>query len=490
MASESMRSRLPSASKASCGSEANLLRMLEERRTVKSAGEATPSSKPLLGRSTSEGSLKRNLSAAPRQRVAAVLPRRPAPIVERPVVSAPIGVSVAHLISRLVEQRHASAADAMHQEQPCTTRAFAAALRRRRQDLGDEAVLGAADLAERRENSDLTGAAAAGPAATHVVHAWDADFSELVDCLSKDAGSDFDRLYSLDVFGSAHLPSSSSDSPSSASNTASAGDDPVTTVQSLVNGSKDILLVLDTQAKALERLWVLFESLLAVQGGKLRIRSANPAGFGNSKKDILQWEARIDSIDWGVADVTRKSDEKRMRAFADRVWETHGSGIERMLAQFKVLLRREVNGHLLIGAVEAGDREAVEAALERGASLIQRDADGNTLEDLASFCEHPDIEDLLFERRMGGMAHKSLSTFFEAKELAVSSDEVYADVLAPFMTETSFFDAPHAPDSGSDDDDWNLLSRAERLSNQSTASHTPGSSMGYLTPAAPTSHDR
>lgn len=367
---------------------------------------------------------------------------------------------------------------------------MAAALRKQRQDLGEEAVLGAADLAERQESHELTGAAAAGPAATHVVHAWDADFSELVDSLSKDAGSDFDRLYSLDLFGPAHLPPPSSDSPSSASNTAGAGEDPVATVQALVNGSKDVLLVLDTQAKALERLWVIFEALLAVPAGKLRIRSANPDGFGKSKRDILQWEARIDAIDWGVADTTRKNDEKRIRAFADRVWEAHGSGVERMLAQLKLLLRREVYGHLLIGAVEAGDREAVEAALERGASLNQRDADGNTLEDLASFCEHPDIENLLFERRMGGMAHKSLSTFFEAKELVASSDEIHTDVLAPFMTETAFFGEPDASESVSDDDDWSFLARAERLSDQSTASHTPGSSMGWNTPAGPAGYNR
>eukprot|EP00440_Ansanella_granifera_P006365 gb/GFBE01006903.1/.p1 GENE.gb/GFBE01006903.1/~~gb/GFBE01006903.1/.p1 ORF type:complete len:487 (+),score=73.18 gb/GFBE01006903.1/:1-1461(+) len=465
---------------ASCGSEANLLKMLKQRRVVKSAGNDMPASKESsLLRSASETSVGRHprSAGAPRQRVSAGFPRLPAAGGVQTAFSPPLGVSTAFLVSCLVDYRPTEDAPVERR----TTRAIAATLRRRRQEEGEEAVPGAQELVDREETHPLTGGPSAGPSSTYVAHAWDADFSDLVDCLVNDARSDFDRRYSLDIFGAEHLPPAA-DSPSSGSapgrkaSVAAAGDDPVTAVQAHVTGAKEVLLVLDAEAKCLSRLWVLFEAMMALPAGKLRIRNSDPKGYGNSEADVLKWEARIDAIDWNLAETTRKSDEKRLHAFAERVWETHGTGTERLLAQLKVLLRREAYGHVLIGAVEAGDRKAVEAALDRGASLQQRDADGNTLEDLAVFCKHQDIEEMLFERRMRGMAHKPLSMFFAADELVANSGDADPDVLAPFMTEfIDGFDGCGS-DAASEDADWRLLANLEHLSNQSTATHTPGSS--------------
>jgi len=440
---------------------------------VRQSKSAEGNAKPGMSRSSSEGALGKPRSAAPRQRVDAALPRLPS----ASQVGAPPGVSTAFLVSFMVDYRPPK--DAPPERR--STRAMAAALRRRRQEEGDEAVLGAVTLAQNEELHPLTGKPVAGSAQTHVAHAWEADFSELVDCLVKDAGCDFDRRYHLDVFGADHLPAPDSSprtesAPSKpAAQSQASGDDPVASVQGIITGAKEVLLVLDTEVKALGRLWVLFEAMMALPTGKLRIRSADPKGFGSSEADVLKWEERIDAVDWSLADCTRKTDERRLKSFEQRVWETHGSGTEKLLAQLKVLLRREVYGQLILGAVEAGDKKAVEALLKRGASAEQRDADGNSLEDLASFYKHQAIEDLLFERRMGGMTHKSLSSFFSSDELLANSGGADPGVLAPFMTET-FYDGNLSLDA-EEGEDWHFHAGFEdHPSNQSTASHTPGSS--------------
>jgi len=250
-------------------------------------------------------------------------------------------------------------------------------------------------------------------------------------------------------------------------------EDPVVAVQSVVARTREVLLVLDAEGKALSRLWVLFEALLAFGAGKLRIRSSAPQGFGASEKELLQWEERIDAIDWILAKATRRADEDRLRAFAKRTWDAGGKGMERRQAQLKILLRREVYGQILLGAIARGDRAAVEAALEKGAKPDQQDALGSTAEELASFYGREDIADILFERRMRGMKHLPLSSFFTPGELVAACGSASADALRPFLTE---------PDSSEETRDASLgfgvptVLEATRFSEQSESTHTPGSS--------------
>jgi len=212
-------------------------------------------------------------------------------------------------------------------------------------------------------------------------------------------------------------------------------EDPVTEVQRSIAGAGDVLLVLDAEARALGRVWVLFEALLAVAAGKLRVRCSAPGGFGASEEDISAWEDRIDAADWVLAQATRRTDERRLRAYADKAWESGARGLEQRLAQLKGFLRREVYGQLLIAAVERGDRRAVEAALDRGASPEQQDALGNTAEELAAFNGHAELEELLFARRMHKIPHQRLSAFFQTRELLAAAGAVHPDVLVPFLTQ-------------------------------------------------------
>merc|ERR1719491_1917456 len=97
-----------------------------------------------------------------------------------------------------------------------------------------------------------------------------------------------------------------------------------------------------------------------------------------------------------------------------------GRGIERMLVQLKRCLRNDIYGQILANAVEAGDRRAVEAALDLGADPSTRDHLGNPAEELAAFNGRGDIENLLFQKRMQKMPHLRLSAFFNPEELANS----------------------------------------------------------------------
>ena len=376
--------RLPSPSKATCLSEAKLLKKLQHRVAARSRDLT-----PLAGSACTKTGTLSECSFSTRNSLSAKSSRFPASRCSGP----PTGVSAAFLVSCLVDICPTG-------DSAQTTRATAAALRLKREE-ERESVHSAVELAERQEVHPLTGGDMAGPCSTHVVHAWDASFPELVDCLVRDAGSDLDKRYSVDIFGAEHLSGNTEDVPESAparnhqaSQMSQGGrvDDPVATVQALVQGAKEVLLVLDKELTCFSRLWVLTEAMMATAANKLRICTADPRGYGSSMEDILRWESRIDAIDWSLAEASRKSDERRIRSFSERVWDLHGIGNERLLAQLKVLLRKEVNGQLLIKdrqcpmqsfrcktlvslnfirdwqAVEAGDSKAIHAALDRGAS--------------------------------------------------------------------------------------------------------------------------
>ncbi|CAK0907616.1 unnamed protein product, partial [Prorocentrum cordatum] len=149
-----------------------------------------------------------------------------------------------------------------------------------------------------------------------------------------------------------------------------------------------------------------------VTAARLVVRCCSPGGFGTTEGDVVAWERRVDAADWDQAETTRQSDRKRLQAYAQRALDVHGRGVERLMAQLKLQLRRDIYGQILIGAVERGDRRAVEAALDRGANPEQQDALGNLAEELAAFAGHTELEELLFERRVGGRQHARLSAFF------------------------------------------------------------------------------
>lgn len=326
----------------------------------------------------------------------------------------PYGVSVAFLLN-YIEDNHPDpdAEKAIldpvlgSSEQPdgesiATSRTAALALKRRMQEAGEEGSY--VDVLGDKEHF-VTGGQLAGRTSTHVVHAWDAGFRELVTCVASDAQGDLDRRYGIDVFATDLL------NPPC---------DPIANVQGLIAGAGDVLLVLDSEGKALKRLWVLFEAFLALGAGKLRVRCGSASGFGSSQASLRAWESRIDAADWVLAEATRSSDDKRLRKFADTEWEMKGRGVERMLVQLKMFLRSHVYGQILVSAVEAGNRQAVELALDLGADPNTRDRLGNPVEELAAFNGRGDIERLLFEKRMQKMPHLRLSAFFNPRELAES----------------------------------------------------------------------
>ena len=328
--------RLPSPSQATCLSEAKLLKKLRQRVSARSRDLT-----PIAGSACTKTSTLSQCSVSTRNSLSAKSSRFP-------TAGPPIGVSAAFLVSCLVDV-NPTAEDAGP-----TTRAVATTLRLKREE-NREAVQSAVELAEINQVHPLTGGDTAGPCSTHVAHAWDASFPELVDCLVRDAGSDLDRRYSLDLFGAEHLAGNLDTSPDSAparshhaSVTGKGTDDPIGAVQALVHGAKEVLLVLDAELICFSRIWVLAEAMLATAANKLRIVTSAPGGYGSSVDDILKWESRIDAIDWSLTEASRKSDERRLRTFSDRVWDVHGIGNERMLAQLKVLLRKEVYGQVLI----------------------------------------------------------------------------------------------------------------------------------------------
>jgi len=319
------------------------------------------------------------------------------------------GVSVAFLLNELAEHSPPRGpAD-------CTTRSVALAVKRRMRAAGEE---GPYTRMLEGQKHFLTGGALSGSSRVHVVHAWDASFAGLVECISADAGGNLDQRYFVDVF-SADLQEPAADA--------------VASVQRLVAGADEVLLIMDIEGKALVRLWVIFEALLAHSAGKLRVRPVS--GFGSNEAALREWEAKLDAADWMLGEATRGGDEKRLRSFATRAWDSSGRGIERMMAQLKIWMRREVYGEILIGAVEAGDKRSVEKALDMGARPEQRDRQGNTAEALASYLGRTDIEDLLFERRLRNRNHLPLSAFFGAAELAAAAGRVEPPVLKPFITQ-------------------------------------------------------
>ena len=85
---------------------------------------------------------------------------------------------------------------------------------------------------------------------------------------------------------------------------------------------------------------------MAVRSNKLRISST--ASLGSTEMDIQTWEERIDGIDWSLATSSRKNDERRLRKFAERVWDMNGIGTDRLLAQLKVALRKYIYGQILV----------------------------------------------------------------------------------------------------------------------------------------------
>mmetsp|Transcript_47043 Transcript_47043/g.131126 ORF Transcript_47043/g.131126 Transcript_47043/m.131126 type:complete len:455 (-) Transcript_47043:18-1382(-) len=317
-----------------------------------------------------------------------------------------------------------------------TTRAAALALKRRMEAAGER---GAFANRLHDEMHFVTGGQVIGRASVHVAHAWGSRFEDIVEAVVADANGNYDTYYAFDVLN-ADLHDTASD--------------PVVAVQQAVGGAAEILLVLDSEARGLSRLWVLFEAMLAMSiGKKLRVRCASQGGFGASEMALEQWEARIDAADWVLAEATRKSDEKRIRGFVGRSWEQNGKGTERMLAQLKLHLRKDIYGQILLGAVMAGDRKAVDAALSKGANPEQQDWMGNTAEELAIYIGREDIKDVLFLKRMGLLANVAPSSLVMPYEHMKAQFDAVPDEFAPFLTESA----------GEEEDDQETTDGGRRL---------------------------
>lgn len=372
-------------------SETKLMKMLQQRRAAKSQA-ATPSNLSTSSRDSVA------FSTGKRIQISTSLPRLP----HFAGSDIPTGVSAAFLVSFLVDCRSKV-------EQP-TTRAAACALRTNNARLGGrvpQSIKASNQMSDGYavQTHPLTGGRITGPSRTHVAHAWDADFEALVDCLVRDAGSDLDRRYNVDIFASEAIEETERSSK------VASGEDPVESLQATVAKVQEVLLVLDKDALCFSRLWVLTEAMMAVRGNKLRLCSTTC--LGSTLVDIKTWEERIDGIDWSLATASRKNDERRLRKFAEKVWDMYGIGTERLLAQLKVALRKYIYGQILVKdrcsemrvphihqlrflrcyqnairsistggglylvpsfvtkAVEQGDREAVEAALERGTMCVE-----------------------------------------------------------------------------------------------------------------------
>lgn len=330
--------------------------------------------------------------------------------------AAPLGISAAFLLTFM--SRHGPQPDMTQSEdsdQATTTRAVARSLKRRMKDAQEtgphvESLVG--------QMHSVTGGPIAGSANVHVAHAWDSNFPEFVDTLVADSQGDLDKRYSVDVF---------------CSDLFSGSENAVTTLQGLVAGADTVLLLVDAEGQAFRRLWVIFEAMLAFLAGKLRMRCTSPGGFGTSEAALKAWEARIDSADWALAEAVLKSDEKRLRSFAEREWEIGGKGIERMMAQLRKALRTDAYSQILIGAVVKGDKSAVLAALDLGADPEVLDTQGNTCEAVAAFNGRKDIEDLIFERRMRLRSHMPLAEWALDPQQLASSQQAGEDIL--FVTE-------------------------------------------------------
>ena len=295
-------------------SEAKLLKMLQHRRAAKSQA-TTPSN-------LSTSSRDSFMFSTTRYRINTSLPRLP-----RFSADVPTGVSAAFLVSFLVDCRS--------KVERLTTRAAAAVEKKQ--------LCGCVPHNETSgyNTHPLTGGHISGPSRTHVAHAWDADFEALVDCLVRDAGSDLDRRYNLDIFQPTEaLPTAERSEKSS-----KVTEDSVESLQATVAGVQEVLLILDRDALCFSRLWVLTEAMMGIRGNKLRMSST--CCLGSTETDLQTWEGRIDGIDWALATSSRKSDERQLRKFAERVWE-HGIGTDRLLAQLKVALRKYIYGQILV----------------------------------------------------------------------------------------------------------------------------------------------
>lgn len=292
----------------------------------------------------------------------------------------------------------------------------------------------------------LTDGLLCGPSQTWVAHAWDMEFKLLTTALENDAKGDFDRRYTLDLFGvDLHAACA----------------DPVAAVKAGISRCSEVLLVLDAEACVLGRLWVLFEVLLAMDACKLRSCCAAPGGFGSSEGAVRAWETRIDQIDWVQARATRRSDERRLRQYADKVWEP-AKGVESLLCKLKKLLRVEVHSQILLAATLAGDEGAVRAAIAAGADVQRPDSYGNTAEMLASYHGHPQLEELLFAERVKHQQHMDFRSFLDPAQCPINIPD---GVDLTFLTE---------PGNLMEGQDPAELIRSTLLSGGST--RTPGSS--------------
>eukprot|EP00928_Gymnodinium_smaydae_P042402 TRINITY_DN28563_c0_g1_i1.p1 TRINITY_DN28563_c0_g1~~TRINITY_DN28563_c0_g1_i1.p1 ORF type:complete len:494 (-),score=119.33 TRINITY_DN28563_c0_g1_i1:14-1495(-) len=422
-------------------------------------------------------------AATPGARGAAPPLPRPPGSAPTPAVIGGLGATAAAVASAAPPARGVSAAFLMHyraQNAPLeeasaeqrTTRAAAGRLRRRPR--ADEEKGAFCETLE-GETHFLTGGSMTGRAAVHVAHAWDANFSELIDCIVQDADLNLDRLYNVDMF-----TTDLQDGP----------DDPVAVVTTTIKKAGVVLLVLDAAGLALTRLWVLFEAMLALAcGTELRVRSSSPNSFGADENSLRQWEEHIDAADWGMAEITRKADSKRVRGFAERNWDMKGRSSEQLLRQLKMLLRKEIYGQILVGAVVAGDRKAAQLAIEMGANPCQQDAMGNTVEELANAGGFSEIADLIFERRMRVKPHAALSDFFAPAELAEAAVEgvMPPALLESFITEAEELDAdPRDASTAPSSRQGRFVARARAAGDESGSDDdaTPAGSSGKFAAAA------
>ena len=226
-------------------SDAKLIKMLQHRRAAKSQA-TTPSNLSTSSRDTL------SFSTGKGYRINTSLPRLP----NLSAAQIPIGVSAAFLVSSLVDCRN--------QEDP-TTRAAYRLLQSKGETLCGcvpqrQTVDFTADLSKHpldpptHPTHPITGGRIIGPSRTHVAHAWDAKFEALVDCLLHDAGSDLDRRYNLDIFNAQEMESIPSAGRSTVS-TDNSGEDSVESLQAIVAGVQEVLLVLDKDALCFSRLW-------------------------------------------------------------------------------------------------------------------------------------------------------------------------------------------------------------------------------------------
>jgi hypothetical protein len=356
------------------------------------------------------------------------------------------GVSIACMLSFLI--KYCPQIDDSSDSQRHTTRDVARGLKRRMKDADEsgphvDSLVGQQHL--------VTGGDVTGRAGVYVAHSWDSNFHELVEALVSNAQGDLDKRYFIDVFSN---------------DLHTIDDDPVATVQRHVAAADTVLLVLDTEGETLRRLWVVFEALLAFQAGKLHVRCTAPDGFGASEAALRDWEGRIDRADWALAECSRKSDDKRLRAFAEKEWEVGGKGVERMLAQLRKTLRQDVYSQILVAAVQDGDKATVSAALDLGADPEAQDALGNTVEALAAFNGREDIENMLFERRMRQQFHPSLSEWaLDPRQLA-KSDQAGWFVTEYLGGEPELDDGPD--EARESDEEHIVASKFLHLSEQSS----------------------